>query len=218
MLSQQGAYIMRVALVASFTAPERPYLQQRSEAYNYLVLAADELGQTSAMGDGAMVARFFHEVATFAMSAATVTVGILLMAILIWVIRRTGWGGVLDFVGMLEAWLGLQRSSQLQATVNVEYRDADGALMDLRLFIHATLRNGRGRAFPLHEGIFVDCEPTWIKPGAWVHISVQDNLIGEDLCIQVDFLRDRLFVQSEYRIADVVAKISHARPGDEAAE
>lgn len=140
------------------------------------------------------------------------------MAVLVWLLRRFGWQGVVDFAGMLERWLGFHKATEQEAPVNVEYRDADGKLMDLGPFIHAELRNSRSGAFPLQGGVFIGCDPVWITPGALVRIRVQDNLFREELVVQVDFVREMLFVQSHYPFAALIAKIHRLPPEGEAAE
>jgi hypothetical protein len=120
----------------------------------------------------------------------------------------------LELASIIERWIGPLRMRQ--PTVNVEYRDAEGVLMDLGPFIHAVLRNGRGKANSVNEGVFVDCEPDWIKAGALVHISVQDSLVREELVVQVDLQREMLFVKSQLRIVDLVMRINNARHRGEA--
>jgi hypothetical protein len=152
---------------------------------------------------------FFHELSTFVFAAAAITVGILVIAVFVIILRRLGYEGPLDITGIIDKWIGPLWKEQVRPLVNVEYRDADDMPMQLGSFVCATLRNSRGKFFDLVEGAFVNCEPAWIKAGALVHISVQQGLVREELYVRVDPDRDFLFVKSQYRRAELFEKINH---------
>jgi hypothetical protein len=204
-----------VAFAMARSLPLPPATGFPSETSFVLTSVAADLGGEAATRAAAMPDAFFHEFTTFALGVIAIAAAILLIAGCHWLLRRSGWSGALDLAGILERWIGPMRKPE--ATVNVEYRDAAGVLMDLGPYIHAVLRNGRGKSFALSEGVFVDCEPTWIKPGALAHVSVQDGLVREELVVQVDMQREMLFVKSRLRLADLVTRINSAHR-DEAAE
>ena len=154
-----------------------------------------------------------EEALHFLMSAAGITVALLIVATLLWLARWLGWTGPLDIVAVLERWFGLKLPApRRMLPVNVEFRDRDGVLMDLGSFVLVTLHNGRGDAFQLREGIFVGCDPSYIWAGVLVHISIQNGLVKEQLSVQLDLGRQQLFVCSNHLLAEVVLLIN--RRGD----
>jgi hypothetical protein len=95
---------------------------------------------------------------------------------------------------------------------NVDYLFADGAMVNLT-FIYATLRNSEGGLFNLHEGAFLGCDPSAIKPGAVVWVSVQSGLVQEQLRVRLDPATNTLFVQSGYTRAELLARINGLKTG-----
>ncbi len=155
----------------------------------------------------------FRETMHFFASACEIAAALLLIAGLLWLVRRAGWRGPLDLVATLETWFGITpRGAHAHPTVNVEYRDTAGELVDLGPLVTATLQNGRGKSYNLREGIFVNCLPDCIKAGAHVQVSIQGGLVRERCTIQVDFDQQTLFVKSGFRRAEIGAKINHNSP------
>jgi hypothetical protein len=162
-------------------------------------------GATRVTVDGVGILGSF-DVARFLASTFSVVAGILMISTLTYLLRRTAWGEPLDLVSHLA--LYISRTKSPMTTVNVEFRDASGALMDLGPFIEVTLRSGHGRSYSLQEGVFIDSHPDWIKVGASVDISIQDGLVREFLTVQIDFEREILFVKSHFKLGEVVAQIN----------
>jgi hypothetical protein len=154
----------------------------------------------------------------FLTSAFGIAVALLFFAFALWLVRRLGWTGPLDLIAVVENWLGIGATQAVpRSIVNVEFRDAVGAAMDLGPLVSVTLHNGRGTSFFLHEGMFGGCDPEWIRAGLQVHIIVQGGLVREQLTVRLDLQRQTLFVQSAYRLAEMVAMINHDEPRKDAA-
>jgi hypothetical protein len=154
-----------------------------------------------------LLARFVDGIANFFLSSITVTIGIIILVVVVWVYRVTIGEGALDVFGIAEQTLGLVWQRSARTSVNVEYRAVGGKQMNLGPYIQADARASRGWAYALRSGFFVDCDREDFTPGALVSIDVQGGLVREELVIQVDFDRNMLFVQSNFTFAQLVAKI-----------
>src|SRR4051812_33440082 len=126
-----------VALVTAREPPLPVLTRLLCETDLLLTSALPDLGPSAVVRAGAMPDVFLREFMAFVVSAGAIAVAILAIAGFLWLLRRSGWEGALDLAGILERWIGPTREPR--ATVNVEYRDADGVLMDLGPFIHVML-------------------------------------------------------------------------------
>jgi hypothetical protein len=132
-----------------------------------------------------------------------------MIAALVWSARRLGWTGPVDIASVFDGMFGLGKNAdESHAPVNVDLQDASGAAMDLGTFVETTMQNGRGNRYKLYEGKFEGCNPNWIKAGAQVDVSYQHGQIKERLAVQIDYKQQRLFIQSKYRLDEVLAVIN----------
>jgi hypothetical protein len=150
-----------------------------------------------------------EHVVHFVTSALEIASALLVIAAIVWALRRAGWRGPTDIAGLVENWFGIATTdTDSRLLLNVEYRDATSVIMDLGPLVTATLQNGRGRTFDLQEGVFVGCHPLVIKAGASVQVAVQGGLVRECLLVQLDLHRQVLFVKSQFTLSEVVSKIN----------
>jgi hypothetical protein len=133
---------------------------------------------------------------------------LVVVIMVLWALRRIRWPLPPDVVGFLGRLTGTG-SPVPTASVNVEYRDASGTIIDLGPFVRGTLRNGRGGRFELHEGAFVDCDPDRIKAGTVSIISLQDGLVKETVFVQLDYDRQTLFARSQFSRSELLEQINH---------
>ena len=127
--------------------------------------------------------------------------------LVIYVVKRK-YSGPADPIGFLDWMLDGMRPTKEPAAVNVEYRDASGALMDLGDYVTVRLRNGSGPAYTLKEGCFVGCNPHTIKLGASCVISVQDGLWKEIAPVHLDFQRKVLFIASPLTLEEILRRLN----------
>jgi hypothetical protein len=143
-------------------------------------------------------------------TAAGIAAAFLVIAALIWIVRRLGWKGPVDIGDAFERIFGFHQGADTsqESRVNVELQDATGAVMDLGPYIEVEMQNGRGNCKKLREGKFEACNPTLIKAGAQVDISYQQGRVKECLSVQVDYRRQRLFVRSKHQLDEVLTRIN----------
>ncbi|TXG96742.1 MAG: hypothetical protein E6R08_08660 [Nevskiaceae bacterium] len=154
----------------------------------------------------------------FLFSSVTVSLGIALLVIVVWLYRAVIGEGVMGLSSIAERILGIGRAEHPSKTVNVEYRDAGGRRMDFGPYITVTARGKRGGAAVLRNGVFVDGDPGGFTPGAIVDINVQDGLVREEAVVRMDFDRNMLFVQSAATFEQTIARIHRAPDAGQAAE
>jgi hypothetical protein len=92
--------------------------------------------------------------------------------------------------------------------VNVPYRDATGAPMDLGPLVPAQIHNSSGGLFALHEGCFIGCDPKWIHLGAYCTVSVAGGLVREFVRVQLDHQHGTLYVESRHTFQEMLHLIS----------
>jgi hypothetical protein len=149
-------------------------------------------------------------VAHYLATAAGIAAALLLIVAFIGAARRLGWKGPVDLGDAVDRVLDFGRGHDTlrDSHVNVELQDASGVVMDFGPYIDVTMQNGRGSCYKLREGKFEACNPALIKAGAWVDVSYQGGRVKECLLVQVDFRRQHLFIRSENRLDDVLARIN----------
>jgi hypothetical protein len=94
--------------------------------------------------------------------------------------------------------------------VNVEILDASKKLLDPGPYIIIRMHNTMGNAYEAVGGVFLGCNPAWIRPGTLVHLNIQDGKVHEDLVVIYDQDRKTLYVQSAFTTAEILAKIHKA--------
>jgi hypothetical protein len=148
--------------------------------------------------------------------------GAVLAAFLVlrWLLRLAGVRVFPELFGFLDHVLEnrVTAKNDSLAPVNLEYRDASGGLMTAGPFISAILRNGHGGPYELRDGIFAACDPTSIKPGATVDVSILEGLVRERLKVQIDRQKQVLFIRSALTLEQLVNQINepvHEEPNDQ---
>lgn len=149
------------------------------------------------------------ELSHFMKAVMATACALLAFMVLVTILRAAGWQGPADPFGVVERLVDLSDRDTRASSVNVEYRDSSGAVMNLGPHVKAELRNGRGNARQLLEGVFVDCDPALIRAGGVINVSIQDGLMRESLTVQLDMRADALFVQSTLSKTQVLDKINH---------
>jgi hypothetical protein len=142
------------------------------------------------------------------------------LAIDLWLIGAPQWFAVVlgvvltSAVGAIMARLRLNKSATPgdRERVNIEYRGADGKVLDFGLFVKAIIRNGHGRPAELCQGAFCGCDPNVFGVGAMCVVSVQDGIIKENLTVQLDLGKKSLFVQSRFNQEQLLAALIGASP------
>jgi hypothetical protein len=88
--------------------------------------------------------RLLYGLVNFVLPSVIVAVGILLLALFVWVYRGTIGEGSLGFSGIAENLLRLLGRTARAMSVSIEYRDLNGKRLDLGPYIHAVARHSRG--------------------------------------------------------------------------
>lgn len=156
-----------------------------------------------------MTSQFVEQLTHFTGQVVATATALLAAATLIFGLRRFGWHGPTDPLGLIERLIA--RAREGPDSVNVEYRDANDERLDLGALVSVTLRNGRGRPAALRGGTFIGCDARHIQVGALVHISVQDDLVCERQTVQLDLNGQALVVRSEFSKQALIAEINRGR-------
>jgi hypothetical protein len=153
-----------------------------------------------------LLAKLWH-FAENVVSTSAVLVGFVVLRALL---RRAGVRVFPEFFEFLNNVLDdrLSPKGDSPAPVNLEYRDAAGVLMTTGPFVSVILRNGRGGPYELRDGIFPACDPTCIRAGATVDVSIQEGLIREHLQVQIDHPNKVLFIRSGFTLEQLVHRIN----------
>jgi hypothetical protein len=163
-------------------------------------------------GGEPMEQQFFSQFGHFATNLLAIVMALLLIALISWAIRKIGWHGPIDMIELLQKWfpfLNSPSSAPISDTLmNVEYRDASGATLDLGPFVKASLQCGCGRSVELHQGYFRNCRPDRLKAGTSCVVCIQSGFLKEKLIVRLDFGRQALFVQSQFTRSEVIGLIN----------
>lgn len=154
------------------------------------------------------MSEFVHALRELATPVLATAAAMLLIVVVVAVARRLGVVGPLDPIDLLEKTVLSRGIPGARLSVNVEYRDATGAIMDVGPFIQGSIRNGRGRTVELDGGRFHGCDRKIIKAGGTVEVSLQDGRVRERLVVQLDYHRECLFVQSRFELAKAIEMIN----------
>lgn len=158
------------------------------------------------------MSEFFQQLSHFAALVLATSIALLLIAIVLIAVRKF-WPGPIEPVGLMDLLIAPKDTSSSRASVNVDYRDSVGVLMNLGPLVTGHLRNGRGASFNLIEGCFVACNPKFIKASAPGTVSLADGFVTECLWVQVDPERQTLFVRSQYTRAEMFGRINNRSSG-----
>lgn len=147
-----------------------------------------------------------EHVLNFLTVAAAFAAASVVLFLILYLIER--WKGPIEFGELYRRVFGKRRPGgfSLEKSNNVELHGSDDTLLILGPYLSATLRNGRGKVYRLSEGCFVGCDPRFIKIGATCCVTYQDGSLYEELTVQLDDDRDKLFVKSAYRNRREVAE------------
>jgi hypothetical protein len=150
---------------------------------------------------------FWNQFGHFVTVVTAYALALGMIALLICLLKKLGWRWPVEAVGFLERLLEGSDKDRETQKVNVEYRGADGRMLDFGLYVKAIIRNGHGRAVDLRQGAFCGCDPDVFAVGAACVVSVQDGIIKEDLIVQLDLVKKVLFVQSRFDQEQLLAAL-----------
>jgi len=155
----------------------------------------------------AMTQEFGREIGHFATMVLAYALALMIIVLLLWLLRKLEWRLPKELVGFLERLIDTGAHGA-RTSVNVEYRDVSGEIIDLGQYVPVTLRSSRGNASSLHEGCFVHCDQHRIKPRTAAVVSILDGQIKETVWVQVDLEKDILFVVSKFKKEELIGKIN----------
>ena len=139
--------------------------------------------------------------------AVSGTIALLVMAALVALWERAGLSEWAQVARRL--WRSIQSGDTAgpPAPVNVEILDKSGQPLDPGPYVTMKMRNTTGKTYTAVGGVFLECNPLWIKPGTLVHLNVQDGKVREELVVMYDPERKTLYLQSSFTTAEILDKI-----------
>lgn len=154
-----------------------------------------------------------NQLAHFATSSLGLALALLMIGVIIWVLRRLGYGGPVEPTGFVERMFGHDEPGNCEELVNPSFIDGKGQSIDFGSFIEVTMHNGHGRKYRLEGGSFCGCNPKNIKAGARVEVGYQHGAFSEKLKVRYNRTEQHLYIQSKLTMAEILNRIEG---GDEA--
>lgn len=149
----------------------------------------------------------FNELGHFAAIAISNILAIMCIFTVLAILKHAGWRLPCEPRDILKlfATLGGHMS---RSRVNVEFRDAAKAILELGDCVHATIRSCHGHSFRYEDGYFRACTRESMAAGSEVVVNIGDR-VRETLVVQVSNDKHTLFVQSQFTDREIFDQINH---------